>query len=67
MSTVVNTKKSGRIQNTVAVAIVGFGIIVSSFGFAQASEPNPVSTTPASVTTTVHVTSTTAVGGVLGK
>lgn len=67
MSTVVSTKKSSRIQNVVAVAIVGFGIMVSSFGFAQASETASVpAVTPASVTTTVHVASTTA-GGALGK
>lgn len=68
MSTVVSTKKSARIQSTIAIAIVGFGIMVSSFGFAQASEtaPAPVQTT-VSVTTPVHVASTNAVGGVLGK
>lgn len=66
MSTVVNTKKSGNIQSIIAVAIVGFGIMVSSFGFAQASEKAPV-TTPVSVTTTVHVSSTGTVGGALGR
>lgn len=66
MSTVVNTKKSGNVQNIVAVAIVGFGIMVSSFGFAQASEQAPV-TTPVSVITPVHVSSTNAVGGALGR
>ena len=41
MSTAPSTKKSDRIQNTVAVAIVGIGIMVSSFGFAQAAELRP--------------------------
>lgn len=66
MSTAPSTKKSSTVQNIVAVTIVGFGIMVSSFGFAQASE-STVAPTPASVTTPVHVSTSTAVGGVLGK
>ena len=60
-----STKKSSNVQNIVAVAIVGFGIMVSSFGFAQASETAPA-TSPVSVTTAVHVSSN-AVGGALTK
>lgn len=66
MSTASSTKKSDRIQNIVAVTIVGFGIMLSSFGFAQASEAPAAPAVPASVTTTVHVSSSSASGGVLG-
>lgn len=66
MSTASSTKKSSNIQNIVAVAIVGFGIMVSSFGFAQASDNTPAPA-PASITTPVHVSSTTVSGGVLKK
>lgn len=66
MSTASSTKKSSKVENIVAVAIVAFGIMVSSFGFAQASDTTPAPA-PASVTTPVHVSTSTAVGGVLGK
>lgn len=65
MSTTSSTKKSDRIQNVVAVTIVGFGIMLSSFGFAQASETASTPAVPASVTTPVHVSSS-ASGGALG-